>query len=156
VSGNRYAPPSSVLADAEEPRPGRRPIAVTIAVLIILAQIAIGVFGYLGAWRAYLASGTMNLIVLGVEVARWLLLSLTAYLLWRGRNAGRILLLVLLVFSLLSLLTAFWTMGRAPAGVRYVPDPMGLLMLLRPAAVYLTSSILVFFPGRAWFRRRIR
>jgi hypothetical protein len=125
-------------------------------VVLVTAYVAKGVLGYFGSWRLFATLGATELIVFGVQLAKWLLLALAAYLLWRGRNSGRVLLLFFLVPGGLALLVNFWSMSHLPGGVNYLPDLAGMMVLLLPCAVYLTSSILVYFPGRAWFRRGAR
>jgi hypothetical protein len=149
-------PPAAVVAVPEAPGPGKRPIAVTIAVVLLMVHVAVGMFGHLAAWQRYLGASMTDLFVLGVQAVKWLSLALIAYLLWHGRHSGRVLLSVMLVLSALSLLTIVWSTSRLPGGLKYAHSLSWLALMLRPAAIYLTSLVLVFIPGRAWFRRGVR
>jgi hypothetical protein len=98
----------------------------------------------------------MNLIMLGIQVAKWLILLLICFQFWRGRNWARILLLVMTGFALLSVFAQFWSFSDIPAGVKFQLAAGEIAMMLLPSLIYLTASFLVFVPGRAWFRRRPR
>jgi hypothetical protein len=151
---NPYLPPKAVVSDVtSEPRP-TRPMAVTIALYLIGVRMLMGaamlLSPMLGARGSYLLMGLMAVafsaaitFTLGVSIAR-------------GRNWGRIVYLVLTLFSLVSLALSIASMFDLPAGVtlRSEPSIWSMVTLLVPSAMSIAVVVLLFGPGRAWFRAR--
>jgi len=151
---NPYTPPAATVGDVEVPELRERPAAVIVAIILIGIYILMGLSSHVRALHVYLTANRMDLIVLGFQMAKWLLLLVICFQFWRGRNWARILLLVMTGFALLAVFVQYWSSSNIPAGVKYQPDPMGYVWMLLPSLIYLTASFLVFVPGRAWFRRR--
>lgn len=154
MTHNPYTPPAADVGDAPEIDPGQRPVAVVIAVALVAVYAIFAIFSFLRVWYLLESAIDTNLILLGLQVAKGLLLFLVCLYLWRGRNWARILLLALTAFSLLSVMIQFAVINDLPAGVRTMVDPMGVVITLLPLLVYVLATYLVFFPGRAWFARR--
>jgi len=150
---NPYTPPAATVGDVEAPELRERPVAVVVAIILIGIHIVMGAFGYVRFFEMIL-TGEMSLFLLGISIAKWLMLILICCQLWRGRNWARILLLVMTGFALLAVFVQYWSSSNIPAGVKYQVDPMGYVWMLLPSLIYLTASFLVFLPGRAWFHRR--
>jgi len=74
----------------------------------------------------------------------------------RGRNWARIVYLVLTLFSLVSLGLSIASMLDLPAGVtlRSEPSIWSIATLLVPSAMSIAVVVLLFGPGRDWFRAR--
>jgi hypothetical protein len=153
---NPYTPPAATVGDVEVPELRQRPVAVIVAVILIGIYVLMGLFSHARALHVYLGASQMDLIVLGIQMAKWMLLILICYQFWRGRSWARILLLVMTGFALFAVFLQFWSFSSMPAGVTYQIDPIGYVWMLLPPLIYLTASFLVFVPGRAWFRRSPR
>jgi hypothetical protein len=153
MTHNPYTPPAAAVGDQPQIEAGKRPAAVLIAVMLICAYVLFGVFGYLRFWQAYLTAAAMDLIMLGFQVAKWLVMFALCFFLWRGRNWARFLLLAVTGLSVLSVFVQIVAIADLPAGARHTIDPMGIVMMLVPPLVYLLATFLVFVPGRAWFAR---
>ncbi len=151
---NPYTPPAATVGDVEVPELRERPVAVIGAIILIGIHILMGLSSHLRGMHVYLTASRLDLIVLGIQMAKWLLLLLICFQFWRGRNWARILLLVMTGFALFVVFVQYWSASNIPAGVKYQVDPMGYVWMLLPSLIYLTASFLVFVPGRAWFRRR--
>jgi hypothetical protein len=151
---NPYTPPAATVGDVEVPELRERPVAVIVAIILIGVHILMGAFGYARVLHLYVNAGGTNLIMLGIQVAKWLILLLICFQFWRGRNWARILLLVMTGFALLSVFAQFWSFSDVPAGVKFQLAAGEIAMMLLPSLIYLTAAFLVFVPGRAWFRRR--
>ncbi len=152
---NPYTPPAATVGDVDVPQARERPVAVVVAIILIGIHILMGAFSYLRFFDMYL-TGEMSLIMLGMQVAKWLILLLICFQSWRGRSWARVLLLVMTGFALLSVFMQFWSFADIPAGVKFQLAPGEIAMMLLPSLIYLTASFLVFVPGRAWFDRRPR
>lgn len=153
---NPYTPPAATVGDVDVPELRERPAAVIVAIILIGIHILMGLSSHVRVLHMYLTAGATNLIVLGFQVAKWLLLLLICFHFWHGRNWARILLLVMTGFALLTVFAQVWSLSNMPAGVKYQPDNMAYVWMLLPSLIYLTASFLVFFPGRAWFAKRSR
>ncbi len=68
-----------------------RPAAVIVAIILLGIHILMGLSGYVRVMHLYLTAGGINLIMLGIQVAKWLLLILICFQFWRGRNWARVL-----------------------------------------------------------------
>jgi hypothetical protein len=153
---NPYSAPSAAVEDARDLEIRQRPLAVLMATALLGCYLLFVILGHIRAWNHYMVAGSINLILLGVQIAKWLVMTLVCFQLWRGRNWGRILLLVMCGFTLLSSLAQVLAWTSLPAGVNYAVDPVAIVMFLLPSLVYLVAVFLVFVPGRAWFARRGR
>jgi len=151
---NPYTPPAATVGDVEASELRERPVAVIVAVILIGIHILMGLSSYVRVLHVYLTAGGINLVVLGIQVAKWLLLFLICYQLWRGRNWARVLLLVMTGFALLAVFAQLWSFSSVPAGVKYQADNMAYVWVLLPSLIFLTASFLLFVPGRAWFGKR--
>lgn len=153
---NPYTPPAATVGDVDVAELRKRPVSVIVAIVLIGVHILMGASGFVRVLHLYVTGGATNLIVLGVQVAKWLILLLICYQFWRGRNWARILMLFMTAFALLSLVVRFWTLSRFPSAVKYQFDARDIANMLLPTVTYLTAAFLVFVPGRAWFARRRR
>lgn len=83
----------------------------------------------------------------------FLVVALTAliFLIERGRSWARWLLLVLTAWSWLQVSLAL--LAPLPAGVSNVPNLVHAIRNVTADLCLLAATILVFGPGRAWFRR---
>jgi hypothetical protein len=149
---NPYTPPAATVGDAEVPELRERPVAVIVAIILLGIHILMGLSSHARVLHLYLTTSGINLIVLAIQMAKWLLLLLICFQFWHGRNWARILLLVMTGFALFAVFVQYWSTANLPAGVKYQIDPMGYVWMLLPPLIYLTASFLVFVPGRAWFR----
>ena len=116
---NPYTPPAATVGDVEVPELRERPVAVIVAIILIGIHILMGVFSHARVLHMYLTASEMNLIMLGIQIAKWLLLLLICFQFWRGRNWARILLLVMTGFALLAVFVQYWSSSNIPAGVKY-------------------------------------
>ncbi len=154
---NPYTPPAATVGDVEVAELRERPVAVIVAIILICIYVLKGLSSHVRVLNLYLTEpGGINLIVLGFQVAKWLLLLLICFQFWRGRHWARVLLLVVTGFALLAVFAQYWSVFNMPAGVKYQADAMAHVWMLLPSLIYLTASFLVFVPGRAWFDRRPR
>jgi uncharacterized membrane protein len=153
---NPYTPPAAAVGDIESPALRERPVAVVVAIILIGIHILMSASSYVRVLHAYFSASEVNLLLLGIQVAKWLLLLLICHQLWRGRNWARILLLVMLAFALLALFAQYLSVTHRPPGLNYQPGAAVYFGMLLPSLTYLAASFLVFVPGRAWFRRRRR
>lgn len=154
MTHNPYTPPAAAVGDVPEIETRKRPAAVVIAIALIAAYVLFGMFGYVRFWRAYLTANAMDLIMLGIQVTKWLVMFGLCFFLWRGRNWARFLLAAVTGLSVLSVFVQVVAITGVPAGARQNIDPMVYVMMLVPLLVYLLATFLVFVPGRAWFARR--
>lgn len=154
MTHNPYTPPAAAVGDLPEIEARKRPAAVIVAVALIGAYVLYGMYGYARFWQVYLTANTMDLIFLGIQVAKWLVMFVICFFLWRGRNWARFLLVAVTGLTVLSVFVQIVAITDAPAGVRHIIDPLGVVMMLLPLLVYLLATFLVFVPGRAWFARR--
>jgi uncharacterized membrane protein YagU involved in acid resistance len=144
---NPYAPPKAVVSDAAEP-PRVRPRAVKIAVVLLWVELCLAVV------NPFLTS---NLVTLGTREADYklfseifilIMIAISAWInikVWQGRNWARI---VALVLTLL----AFPTLLALPEMFR--EEALSATVSLAALALDVVAMILVFGPGRDWFRRR--
>ena len=154
MNHNPYTAPAATVGDVEVAELRKRPVTVIVAIVLIGIHVLMGAYGYVRVLHLYVNAGGTNLIALGIQVAKWLILLLICYQFWRGRNWARILLLFMTAFALLALVVRFWSFSHWPAGVRIQLDTHEIANMLLPSVIYLTTVFLVFVPARAWFARR--
>jgi hypothetical protein len=147
MSHNPYTPPSATVADVPEPAALVRPTSVKIAVALFFAGLAIEVVFWATTFpamnRGEIAPLAFFAPMVGFFIAVWLYIKVFA-----GRNWARITLLVFHVIIIAGLLIAVWAaLSNAPAGQL-------LLAFTRPA-MNTIALVLVFVPGRGWFRPRL-
>jgi hypothetical protein len=151
---NPYSPPKAEVSDAGEPALDSRPRAVTIALLLVALNIAIGFWGVLRMWPG-MNIGTVAAAALAWRLARLLLIAWLCYQIARARNWARVVLLVLTLLGVLSFLLQLWIgLTQMPAGVRMALDPMAIARMALPSALNIAALFLLFVPGRKWFSRR--
>jgi hypothetical protein len=151
---NPYLPPAATVGDVDVADLRKRPVSVIVAIVLLGIHILMGAYGFVRLLHLYVSGGGTSLIVLGVQIAKWLILLLICYQFWRGRNWARILLSVMTVLALLAVVAWIWAATRFPAAVKFQLDAREIANMLLPTVTYLTASFLVFVPGRAWFARR--
>jgi hypothetical protein len=151
---NPYLPPKAAVADVVSDAPLIRPMAVTIALYLIGARVLMGaavlVSSIIGASGSLLL---MGLLAVGFSIAVAIKLGMSIA---RGRNWARIVYLVLTLFSLASIAFTLVNLSHLPAGVsmRRELSTWWLVTILLPTALSVTVVVLLFGPGREWFRAR--
>lgn len=151
-ANNPYLPPKAAVADPVAGALGSRPVAINIALLLIAARVLLGIVVLsnvpTGMTGVQLAIGFMPgaisivfAIMLGWFIAR-------------GRNWARILYLVFTILSLLSLALSISSQFSLPEGVslRSSLSLWGVMTTFVPRALSIAVVVLLFGPGRAWFR----
>jgi hypothetical protein len=146
MSHNPYTPPSAAVADVPEPAALARPMSVTIAVVLFFAGLAIELVFWATSYPA-MNRGEISALaffapMVGFFIAVWLYIKV-----FTGRNWARITLLVFHVIIVIGLAIALW------AALSNAPVTQLLLAFTRPA-LNTIALVLVFVPGRAWFRPR--
>jgi len=147
VTNNPYTPPAAVVADPERVR-GPRPRSVSIAVVLI--WIAIGaMLAMLGSvvWQTSFDFfvARPGFIGAGIGMVIWSFLS---YQIARGRNWARLLFTALCLYDSRTV----WS-GVNRMIFQAVANRLELVCFyLRPVAGMI-AIILLFGPGRAWFRK---
>jgi hypothetical protein len=139
---NPYAPPRAVISDAPESL-RLRPRSVVVAVVLRWIVFAVSV-----AWVIYRfpqdarASSTTFVIAWSTF---WMAVTVVITVnIWWGRNWARIL---ALVFALLSVLAVFYA-------TRVVGNDIPrFAFIVLGTAIEVAAVVLLFGPGRAWFRR---
>ena len=149
---NRYLPPKAVVEDPE-PDTSERPISVWIAVMLIAllilqdtataARSAVAAFRDSELFIPVLLSG----ILLFGEIT-------SAIFIARGRNWSRFLYLLIMIFELaMSVVMLRLALRLAPESFYAVFDWRYFALSAAPHVVSIVALVLVFGPGRAWFRR---
>jgi hypothetical protein len=151
---NPYLPPRTAVADPVVGDLGSRPIAINVALLLIAAKALLGL-GVLvnfpfGMPVTQLLVGLMPAVI---SIAFAIMLG---WFIARGRNWARILYLVLTILSLLWLAMAIGSQFAQPAGVtmRSSISLWSVMTTFVPRALSIAVVVLLFGPGRAWFRDR--
>lgn len=151
MSRNPYSPPTAVVADEVVPRPPM-PAAVRSALIVIVVSFVVHLVILASEPRtvdvgpdtdrqtvAHLLSLGVSLLV-GVALNLWL-----GWKIAMGRNWARI---VLLVLTAISVPFAFVEI------VRIAPDwPLGAGLSVVEQGLDIAVIVLLFVPGRAWFRK---
>ena len=153
-ANNPYLPPKAVVADSVAGPRGVRPRAVNVALVLIVARALLGIavlFSELiGSGAPF---GALVFTAAGVSIAVALILG---WFIARGRNWARIVFLVLTVLSLMSLAFTVVNWYAVPAGVSLVRDwsVWFLAITFVPPTLSIAVVVLLFGPGREWFRAR--
>lgn len=148
-ANNPYAPPKAAVEDVASGEQPPRPAQVTRAVQLFWAAVAVSlVSGVLNAYLletpgfsrgAYAIMMVIGWIVVGA-IVWWILSSIG-----KGKNWARIVQLVLVMFGILGMLTAF-TMPQV------IPGVVRVLYAVQ-VGLNLWGILLVFSgPANAWFR----
>ena len=148
-SNNPYLPPSAAVSDPVAERPGTRPLAVTIAVVLIGVRVV-------WAWGTLsLALPRMNERYAGLSIAMAAISSLVAitlaFFIARGRNWARRVFLVLAVCGALVPLVSLIAMVSLSLSGTAAPTFVGVAMALVPLALMIAIVVLLCGPGREWF-----
>ena len=148
---NPYTPPSAAVQDVRFVERHARPVAVVIAVALLVVGL---LYDGVAAVRLarYIGTGFVAPTFFVWSLGRWIVLALACAYLWRGRNWGRILLLALTALSLYTLFRQIWSFTHQPAGMNLPLGPVTVSMLVVPL-IDLAALFLVYVPGRAWFGR---
>jgi hypothetical protein len=151
---NPYSPPKAAVTDAGDSALDSRPRAVTIALLLVAVNVAIGFWGVLRMWPG-ISIGTVAAAAVAWRLARLLLVAWLCYQIARARNWARVILLVLTLLGALSFIFQLWIgLTQMPAGVRMAMDPKAIALMALPLVLNIAALFLLFVPGRKWFRRR--
>jgi hypothetical protein len=158
---NPFASPRSEVAAGEAnillERPVRRPTAVNIALFLIGIGIALAVVAVLRTPSPQLADRE-QLVALAFGVLSVLVYSLLFYFILRGRNWARIVYLVLTVISLAEvgawLYVWYFFESKILEQVASRPSLSTFAWIFFPRLLAVSAVILLFGPGRAWFRKR--
>ena len=147
MTHNPYSPPRAEVGDVQdrpggEPRP--RPRAIGFAVVLLILETAVGVGSFfLPEKMAELAGDFWSLggiVALFVGVSAYLI-----YRVWRGDNWARYVFLFLTAISLINF---------NEIAVDLTGRPIGLGIDIATFTLDAAAVILLFGPGRDWFRRR--
>ena len=145
MSESPYAPPRAVVADAPEP-PRVRPRAVVIAVALLWTELVPSVFLTFLAWDEISVDDPAYRIALQIYVVIWLGISvLVNTKIWQGRNWARIVALILTLFAMIDLLGIVQ---------QFAESPWETALSTAALALDVAAVVIVFGPGRDWFRRR--
>jgi hypothetical protein len=150
---NPYSPPAARVSGAATGASESRPTAVNLALLLIGLETLLSAAGVLGDLRKFdFSSNRLIELTIGVlDVVFAIVLYVTIA---RGHNWARIVFLVLWMISLIFLGSWIYTPGGAPAGVHYVISWTAVASTALPHLLSLCAVVLLFGPGRAWFRDR--
>jgi hypothetical protein len=145
MNSGPYSAPRSLVDDPPEAARGPRPRSVTIA--LALQWLAIGANVALWSWMMHYAGiGDFQWMLVG-RVIGLIGAAVLCVKIGHGANWARIVLLLLFL----------WDVGSGLPSYKLILVVAGsiekALMLTQYGAV-LVALILVFGPGRAWFRRR--
>ena len=137
-----YEPPRAPVADPPAPAitPGARPLSVSLASLLL---VLVAIYQIVRLMRA---SG----FEAGVHVGWAVALTVVALMLERGRNGARWVLLGLAVLSSLTWIATL--IAPMVAGVQYARSHAVLMRGLLAGLCVIMAALLVFGPGRAWFK----
>ncbi len=150
---NPYSPPKATVAGAAAIASESRPTAVNVALLLIGLETLLSAVSVLGELREFDSSSNRLIeLTIGVlDVAFAIVLCVTIA---RGNNWARIVFLVLWMISLIFLGSWIYTPGGAPAGVHYEISWAAVASTVLPHLLSLCAVVLLFGPGRDWFRER--
>jgi hypothetical protein len=151
-ANNPYLPPKAAVADPLVAAPKTRPMAINIALILIGVRLL-----YTSIWLVMTLRSTdlpnasailIAVVSAGVSIA-------LGFAVARGRNWARVVFLVLAAIALLSLLFALASrFGRGLAGVSTELSLSALATMLVPLALLIAIVVLLYGPGREWFRPR--
>ena len=157
---NPYTPPKAGVSGADsDPNaelPASRPAAVNIALFLLGVDILLAAIGVADVLTTVEQSAmTAAALIGGIDIA---VTALLCVFVAGGRNWARIVILALWILSLVSLLTGFYlaSLDRLPAGARFDTSWSNILWMVTPNLLTLAIVILLFGPGRNWFRKRER
>jgi hypothetical protein len=152
---NPYVPPKAELADfTDSDALATRPAVVNIALFLIGVDILLTVTRTISGFRR-MDAGMDFLWLLLIEAGDVAITIWLGVFIARGRNWARISMLVLWLLGLAIFVFGTYTMYRAlPGTAAYLRSWPTLAYALAPHVVMLTVSVLLFGPGRGWFRRR--
>ena len=148
MSHNPYKPPDSAVADIPAPFELQRPRAVVIAVWLSWVSIALGIISSIVDFDASDPDLSPGLQI-ALAVAGSAISALLTVMIWRGRNWARILTLILssISYAMLAVL-----MAGSPEFAAEMTSDAWLWAI--SAFLDVVFVVLIFGPGRAWFRRR--
>jgi hypothetical protein len=150
---NPYLPPKAAVADLAVDARGPRPIAITIALYLIAVRVLLGAIPLLSVPPG--VTGTQQIIAFMSGAISLAFAIVLGWFIARGRNWARVLYLVLTILSLLSLA---WSVSQfvLPEGVsmRRSVSLWSVMLNVVPRVLSIAVVVLLFGPGRAWFRER--
>jgi hypothetical protein len=133
-----------------------RPVAVNIALFLLGVEILLSAVGVADAPPTMNRGAKIAAVLIGgIDIA---VTALLCVFVADGRNWARIVFLVLWIFSLAGLLMGLYMafVGALPAGTAFDTSWTNVLWLATPHLLSLTIVVLLFGPGRSWFRKRER
>ncbi len=145
MSDDRYSPPAAEVADVpSDTLPRRRPVQVTVAVILMWVTFLFGMLGIAAGWNDFMqVAPRMFLVIISISAAVIALLNIMTML---GRNWARISYLVFFCIGLPRLVEVLPPLFAESV----VSGLVGVMQVL----VQLTALVLLFTsPGRHWFRR---
>lgn len=153
---NPYTPPkANVSVSAREAGaaiPRARPAAVNIALFLIGVAILLSLIGVVSAVGP-VSAGEAPALGLVMGVLKAVIHTVLCVFIARGRNWARIGFLVIWVVALFSVGAWIYTaLYLLPEQIGYVPSWESVPWIAIPHALSLTVVILLFGPGREWFR----
>ena len=151
---NQYKPPKSHVADPPSAGSGPRPG---------LINVALGLIGLFALVECYHTFARMEMVNTGeISGFAWMtdwfwvgVIAATGIFIARGRGWARWVLLAMMLYQLYQLGDALLFLSFVPAeDMGMFMTPVAVWMLPLSALFSLGAVILVFGPGRAWFRPR--
>jgi hypothetical protein len=151
---NPYLPPKAAVSDLAVDARGPRPIAITIALYLIAARVLLGAIPLLNFPPG--VTGTHLMIALMPGAISIAFAIVIGWFIARGRNWARVLYLVLTILTLLSLAWSISSQFVLPEGVsmRRSVSLWSVMIHFVPRVLSIAVVVLLFGPGRAWFRER--
>ncbi len=144
-----YSPPNADVASVEKARAeakGPRPTAINVALLLIVAEILFLIAHVISSRKV---GGPVALLLGGIDAAITLVLCVAIA---RGRNWARIVFFMLWLISASWLALLFSVIEWPVEGMQYRVDWPRIVTLVVPSILSLVTVILLFGPGRGWFR----
>lgn len=148
MSDNPYAPPKSLVVDAEPAQtPMARPAQITAAIWLAAISYGMGFVVVFLSWDYYSKLQTVGTFLVS-QLFSLLILVWINYKIYVGRNWARI---VVLVFAVIGVLM---TLNRAVLDLLASAPTIAKIQMFVGLGLNLTILWLLFLsPGRLWFRR---
>jgi len=147
MSRNPYSPPKAAVGDTDQEPLRVKPAAIRRAIVTLWTSFALNLFITALDWR-YQTSQVPPLVLILSQIFG---LGIAVWLFWKigvGRNWARIVYLVLLLVGLTAVVPEIMASAARAAHIA------GLKMI--ELGLDIASMVLVFGPGRDWFRKPLK
>jgi hypothetical protein len=145
MNRNPYSPPQAAVGDADQEPVRTKPVAIRRALVLMWSSFGLNLFTTALDWRYQISQVPALILILsqvfGLGIALWLFWKIGV-----GRNWARVVYLVLLLIGLTAVVPEIVTTAARAAHIA------GLKMI--EVGLDIASMVLVFGPGREWFRKR--